>query len=145
MGQRHPSGKLESMRTISLVIFVLFVGLLSGCAGGSLESKVPGKYKFKLDLSGMPKDQQKMMDMAKGMLDAARMELKADKTMAVTGMVGGDQSGTWKLEGDKITIAGKSGSPMVGTISADGKTITPTPDSDMAKQMQGAKITLIKE
>lgn len=133
------------MRFLPVFLLSLISLLLIGCSGGSLESKVPGKYKLVIDTSGMSADQQKMADMAKGMLSNARVEIKADKTFHVTGLAGNEQKGTWRIDGDKIVMKDSSGNEDSMIVSSDGKKLSPEPNSQMAKSMQGAKMTLEKE
>ena len=130
----------------TLMLAVLAVALLGGCAGNR-ESQLVGQWK--MDSSAMAANmpagktpQEKMsMEMAKKMFENVTLDLKEDKTFAMTMMM--EFSGNWKLDDAANTVtlnmtkmagmdmskmpnAGKSQQPMVMQIGADNKTLTMT-------------------
>lgn len=102
-------------RVISIALVVLFVAaLLVGCGGSS---DPVGSYKIKsvggkaikdmindeLEGSGMSVDDYLKMVNIDSLEDMITLELKSDGTAAFT-ISGTAETGTWKQEGDKLTI-----------------------------------------
>ena len=131
----------------TLMMAVLAVALLSGCAGNR-ESQLIGQWKMDSSAltANMPAGktpQEKMsMEMAKKMFENVTLDLKEDKTFAMKMMM--EFSGNWKLDESANTVtlnmtkmagvdiskmpnANKSAQkPMVLQIGADNKTLTMT-------------------
>jgi hypothetical protein len=140
---RHPPAAMK--KTLAASLFAL--SLFAACSGNAA-STVPGTYeldkaKFKeAAMAQVPAEQKNdkaAMAMMDGMLNAMNMtvELKADGTMAAT-TPDGPETGTWKLDGDKITMTSKKGGKdetITGTY-ANG-TITATAEEG------GQKMTLV--
>ena len=93
-----------------LVILTLCVGLLAGCGGNSIvgDWKVTGA-----EAMGQSVDPAEMGDTA-----TAIVTFNADGTITSNGQSGG----TWKLDGDKLSIT-DSGITLSGTFNGDNITI----------------------
>lgn len=127
------------MRNI-LVAVVVAVALV-GC-GANLEKAVVGKFGFEIDTTSASAEDKAAAEMAKAFMGSMTMELKDDKT-AVVSVLGQEQKGTWKLEGDKITITNQ-GQPMTGTVLDGGKKIEVTEAAGQASG-KGVKMFLVKQ
>ena len=120
------------------MLALLTLMMLSGCA--SRESKLIGKWKMDASAltASMPQN-ERGAEMAKKLLENATLDLKKDKTFAMTMMMSfngnwtmDDNAGTVTLNitkiGDmdisKMPNAGKTQKPMVMNIGADNKTLT---------------------
>lgn len=125
----------------ALVIFAVAL-VLVGC-GGNLEKAVVGKWKFDIDTSSLKPEEKQAAEFGKAFLAMVTVELKDDKTMSISAM-GQDQKGTWKLDGNTITINGPDGKPMVGKVIDGGDKIELT-DMGTNDDMKGAKAFLVKD
>ena len=117
---------------------VLGMTLLAGCGGGS---SAAGTYKFKsMSMSGMEitRDSlQALLDLAAAaggesqkVDDVMKLELTNDGKFKIGIYESEDKEGTYKLEGEKITLTGPDGSAIEGTlkngeltISMEGETV----------------------
>lgn len=129
--------------TIALFLSALTLPFLSGC--GEAKASVAGKYQIdkqemeKTMLAEMPaeaKESPEAKAALKPMIDGmvGTIELKADNTAMMTlkipPMLDMSETGTWKLEGDKLTITGKD---------KDGK------EQAKAATLKDGKITLSED
>ena len=125
----------------TLMLALLTLMMLSGCA--SRESKLIGKWKMDASAltASMPQN-ERGSEMAKKLLENATLDLKEDKTFAMTMMM--SFKGNWTIDdnADTVTLnmtkigdmdiskmpnAGKTQKPMkpmVMNIGADNKTLT---------------------
>jgi len=117
-----------------LVCAVALVGFaVSGCGG------VEGTYKLDKDatkkameaeIAKLPADQQEMAKkFGEGMADQmdVSMEIKKDGTVAMKVTMMGktdEESGTWKKDGDNVTLTSGKGKPMTCTKSGSKLTCT---------------------
>ena len=130
-------------KTLAASLFAL--SLFAACSGNAASS-VPGTYELdkaklkesmmamipaeqKAAMDKMPAEQKKQAEQGMEMaLNAANvtLDLKADGTMTANTM-SGPETGTWKLDGDKITFTSKkngkdeshTGTYANGTITAE--------------------------
>jgi hypothetical protein len=133
---------MKTMMTNKLL--VLGALALVGC--GSVEGtytldKAETKKGMEAEIAKMPAAEQEMQKMGLGMIDGmdATMELKsggaASMKMTMTGMMGKDakpneETGTWKKEGDDITISSNGRDTK---CSKSGKKLTCTETSGKSK------------
>jgi len=119
---------------MKLAPFLAFL-LLAACGPASATNKVPGTYVVdtKALIANIPatdKEEAKKNGvdtekMIAGMFEGTSMELLADGTATMKGPMakGEEGKGTWKLDGDKITITtkgeSKTGKFDNGTITLD--------------------------
>src|SRR5689334_12133979 len=89
-------------RSLQIAVLAALALLVAAC-GASLEKAVVGKYGMDIDTSKMAEKDKAQVEAAKGLFSGFTMELKEDKTCAVSAM-GQDKKGTWKLDGTKLTI-----------------------------------------
>lgn len=103
-----------------------------------MEKQVVGTWKMDVDTSGADAKIKSQAEALKGMLGAMTMTLKEDKTVESSAL-GQKSTGTWSLEGDKITIT-------VGGQAQTGKVVSSTKIelNQPAGDMQGVKLNLVK-
>jgi len=127
------------MRKFMLPGITLLV--LAGCSG-DLSKAVVGDYSFELDTTGMSAQDKAGADLVKGMMSSMVVTLKEDKT-ATMKVLGQEQTGTWTIEGDNITITSQ-GQPLKGKVIDGGKRIEVSDSAGMGGG-KGGKMFLVKK
>lgn len=123
--------------------FAALAVLLAGCAA-NLEKAIIGKFRGEIDVSAVPASDKAAAEMGATMMKGITFELKEGGKAAMTAM-GMNEEGTWKLEGNKLTISGKRGDPMKLVVEDGGKKLVPEMTEDQSKMFKGAKVWFKKE
>ena len=114
---------------LSILMAVGLVLTAAACGGNNSSSgnSAAGTYKLSVDVEKAPDDQKAMVQAMAGMLDVT-MELKSNGTvrfdMALNAM--GESSsdtveGTWKQEGNKVTVSGTQLEKTSSSLQTDGE------------------------
>jgi hypothetical protein len=118
--------------------------MLAACAA-NLEKAIVGKYQMKFDSSKMEAKEKAMADAMSGMFSQITLEIKEGGT-AEMGAMGKTDSGTWKLDGTKLTVTPKTGKAATFNVEDGGKTLVADAEAmGMPKdQMKGAVVSFKK-
>lgn len=102
--------KIMSLVLATLMVAVLFVG----CGGGAGGNSIVGKWEIKEE--------------AEGMSVSMVFEFKANGDLVVSSEMNGSelasQKGTYKVDGDQITVTLEGEDPETSTFSIDGNKLT---------------------
>lgn len=128
------------MRVCALILTIaLAVALLAGCG----QKSIAGKWMFGVDTSAVKDEGLRKQFESNPNLKDAGMELTADGKAQTFGP-GTAQKGTWKLEGNSVTITGEGGG-FKGILSSDGKRIDLETPEEFASFFGEAKLFLTRE
>ncbi|MBX3119275.1 MAG: hypothetical protein KF784_09430 [Fimbriimonadaceae bacterium] len=139
---------------VALIAAIISVGCATkGSEGTTTESKdsgkageqakveepkgVVGKWILKMDTSAVTDAKvKKQMD---ANMPPSTPALEFQEGGKAISFMNTAETGTWTLEGNKLTVKGSSGPDMVGTLSADGKRIDLILPPEGEAQLMGAK------
>ena len=130
-------------RFMSFAVLAILGMALASC-GASLEKAVVGKYHLDLNTDKMQAKEKAAADMMKGMLTGVSMDIKADHTINMSAM-GKDETGTWKIDGDKLKITPKGQKEGTFEVKDGGKTLIPDAKAMGMPDMKGAEISFKKD
>jgi hypothetical protein len=129
------------MKVRALVLLVIAV-LACSCSE-PLEKRIVGTYKAKLDTSAMSGQNKAGADMMAAMINQTVLEIKPEGKASI-GLGTTNTEATWTLEGTKLSVKPKTGAGM-DLDASDPSELKVTIPAEQAKQMEGAKISFVRE
>ena len=130
-------------RLITFAVLCTLSIVIAGCSP-SLDKAIIGKYGMEVDTSGASEKDKAGAEMAKAFLKDMSLEIKEGGKADMTVM---DQKmpGTWKLDGNKLTVTPDKGGNAAKLIVEDGgKTLKPDP-ADSKDMPTGVKVAFKKQ
>ena len=100
------------MLVVFMAVFMVIAATACGNNGGGSSNSVVGTWKLKIDSSKVPEEQKATAAILESALDVTLTfseggKVTVDMKMSLMGQESSAaQEGTWKQEGDKITISG---------------------------------------
>lgn len=121
-------------RLLTFAVLCVLSLAIAGCSQ-SLDKAIIGKYGMEVDTSGAGEKDKAAADMAKTFMKDMTLEVK-EGGKAEMAVMGQKMPGTWKLEGNKLTVTPDKGGNAAKLLVEDGgKTLRPDPaeSKDMPK------------
>ena len=130
-------------RLITFAVLCTLSIVIVGCSQ-SLEKAIVGKYGMEVDTSGASEKDKAGAEMAKAFMKDMSLEIK-EGGKAEMAVMGQKMPGTWKLDGNKLTVTPDKGGNAAKLIVEDGgKTLKPDP-ADSKDMPPGIKVAFKKQ
>ena len=113
-------------RFITFTVLCALSVVISGCSQ-SLDKAIIGKFKASVDSSKVSEKDKPMAEMMKVFMKDTSLEIKEGNKAELTAL-NRKLAGTWKLDGNKLTVTPEQGqNPMKLIVEDGGKTLKPDP------------------
>ena len=119
--------------------------VVAACAA-NLEKAVIRNYQLNIDTAKMDSKEKSVVDAMSGMFSQVTLDINEGGKAEMSAM-GQKKPGTWKLDGNKLTVTPEKDKPAVFEVQDGGKTLVADADAmGMPKdQMKGAVIAFKKK